>query len=568
MREESIAEKTGGGCFKRFQVPIDSYTLPERFTFPFYYEPHPLCLLAVEALQTHLKEQREWKHDFGFDAYVDAPNVGKMFGVLLVRNQAGEVGYLTAFSGKLAGVNLHKGFVPPVVDILEMDSFYRKGEKEIMAINEQVWALEKLPDYLACKSMLSAEEQQAAEEIAAKKAEVKAAKQARKTKRLEGQETLDADAFELLEKQLNHESSQMHFGQKDLNRSWKQRLETRRAELAAFESEINKLKKARKQRSYDLQQEIFDQYQFLNIEGETKSLMDIFVETPLQVPPSGAGECALPKMLQYAFKHDMQPLAMAEFWWGQSPNSEIRKHGFFYPSCKGKCEPILTHMLDGMTLDESPIKYLSTKEKEIDVIYEDEVMAVIHKPADLLSVPGRNSSDSVSERMTERFPNMTGPVMVHRLDRATSGLMLIAKTKDAHKALQEQFLTHTIKKRYLSVLKGIVEKDEGTIDLPLRVDLEDRPRQLVCYTHGKPAQTKWKVLDRKDGLTRIYFYPITGRTHQLRVHAAHPLGLNVPMVGDDLYGQRADRLYLHAETIEFLHPVTKEKMSFQRDAEF
>ncbi|PIB35298.1 RNA pseudouridine synthase [Reichenbachiella sp. 5M10] len=565
MSQQTEIEKS---CFKRFQQPIEAYALPERFTFPFYYEPHPLCLVAVDELQTHLKEQNEWKHDFGFDAYVDAPNVGKMFGVLLVRNANGEVGYLSAFSGKLAGSNLHKGFVPPVVDILEIDSFYRKGEEEIMAINRQVWALEQAEDYLRCKSLLASEEKQSAEEIAEMKAQVKAAKQARKTHRWEAEQQLSPEEYVQLTARLNHESSQMHFAQKDLSREWKQRLDARRTELARYETEIKALKVARKQRSYDLQQEIFDQYQFLNIDGETKGLMDIFENTPLKVPPSGAGECALPKMLQYAFKHGMEPLGMAEFWWGQSPSSEIRKHGYFYPSCKGKCEPILSHMLLGMELDESPIQYLSTEDKEVKIIYEDDVMAVIHKPADLLSVPGRNSSDSVSERMHAKYPDMTGPVMVHRLDRATSGLMLIAKTKDAHKALQEQFLTHTIKKRYVALLEGIIEEDYGQIDLPLRVDLEDRPRQLVCHEYGKPARTDWKVIDRVNGQTRVHFHPITGRTHQLRVHAAHAEGLNTPMVGDDLYGKRADRLHLHAESIEFLHPVTREKMSFQVDADF
>ena len=259
---------------------------------------------------------------------------------------------------------------------------------------------------------------------------------------------------------------------------------------------------------------------------------------------------------------------MAEFWWGQSPNSEIKKHGHFYPACRGKCEPILGHMLSGIEMDENPMLTNPALGKELPIVYEDEYLAIFNKPSEFLSVPGKNISDSVYERAKTLYPDAKGPLIVHRLDMSTSGLMLIAKTKEVHQHLQSQFLKRTVKKRYVALLDGIVKIPSGEIYLPLRVDLDDRPRQLVCYEHGKTALTYFETIDTKKRQTKVYFYPVTGRTHQLRVHAAHPLGLNTPIVGDDLYGIKGNRLHLHAESITFRHPISKEVVTFQVDAEF
>ena len=294
----------------------------------------------------------------------------------------------------------------------------------------------------------------------------------------------------------------------------------------------------------------------------------IFKETPQLTPPAAAGECAAPKLLQYAFENELKPLAMAEFWWGKTPKSAIRKHRQFYPACQGKCQPILGHMLIGMKVDENPLLNNPAKGKKINIIYEDDELLVINKPTEFLSVPGKTIQDSVYERMKIQFPKATGPLIVHRLDMSTSGLMLIAKTKDTHKNLQRQFIKRSVKKRYVALLDGLVNEDHGFIDLPLRLDIDDRPRQLVCYEHGKSAHTKWKVIERKNNQTKIHFYPITGRTHQLRVHSAHSKGLNMPIVGDDLYGKRSNRLHLHAESVEFEHPISKKLMNFQVEAEF
>ena len=272
--------------------------------------------------------------------------------------------------------------------------------------------------------------------------------------------------------------------------------------------------------------------------------------------------------MQYAFSHNLEPVAMAEFWWGQSPNKEIRKHKQFYPACQRKCKPILTHMLAGMELDTDPLLQNPAIGKELETIFEDEQLIVIYKPAEFLSVPGIHIQDSVYTRIKQQINNISGPIIVHRLDMSTSGLLVLAKNKKAHKNLQSQFIKKTVQKRYTALLDGITTEDKGTINLPLRVDLDDRPRQLVCFEHGKPAETNWEVIERKNGKTKVHFYPISGRTHQLRVHAAHKLGLNIPIIGDDLYGQKADRLYLHADTLEFMHPTTKQQLKFYKKADF
>ena len=331
-----------------------------------------------------------------------------------------------------------------------------------------------------------------------------------------------------------------------------------------FSHKINAIKENRRVKSAELQQQLFENYAFLNQSGELKSLGKIFNGNP----PAGAGECAAPKLLHYAFQHELKPIAMAEFWWGQSPKSEVRKHQQFYPACTGKCEPILAHMLAGIELENNPFLVNSAEGKELEIVFEDDYLVVVNKPSEFLSVPGKQVVDSVYTRMKQQFPDATGPLVVHRLDMSTSGLLLIAKSSEIHKKLQSQFIKRQIKKRYVALLDGILNEDNGIINLPLRVDLDNRPNQIVCYEHGKNAETHWEVVSRINNRTLIYFYPITGRTHQLRVHAAHSLGLNAPIVGDDLYGNKANRLHLHAESITFQHPITKEKMTLSVPADF
>ncbi len=553
--------------FTPFLSDVRTIELPKKFNYPFYYSPHTLSLVACKELQDYLKTQTDFKHNFGFDENDKSLQIGKMFGVLVVKNQAGELGYLSAFSGKLADENHHKRFVPPVFDLLEKDNFFRIGEVEVNNITLQIQALENEESYLQLKANLASLKQEIEAEIGLKKQALKASKKQRDEKRAHAKTTFNATEQLLLIEQLKTESirEQLHVKQfiRDINLKYaeNEKLFLKKAQV------IIQLKEERATKSSRLQKEIFEQYTFLNQAQKTKSLLEIFSKTVFQTPPAGAGECAAPKLLQYAFLNNLQPICMAEFWWGKSPSSEVRLHGQYYPACRGKCEPILAHMLEGISIEKNPMLEQASV-KEIPVVYEDDYLLLVNKPPEFLSVPGKELKDSVFERMRLKYPNASGPLLVHRLDMSTSGLLLVAKTEEIYKHLQSQFIRRIVKKSYIALLDGIVNKLEGDISLPLRVDLEDRPKQLVCYEHGKNAYTKYKIIGIENGKTRIQFFPITGRTHQLRVHAAHHLGLNCPILGDDLYGNKGKRLYLHAQWIQFKHPITKELVTFSCDAEF
>lgn len=552
-------------CFVPFSSSVDQIALPERFTFPFYYQPHPLSELAAQDLQQRI-EQIQLNHNFGLKEGQQGMVIGKMFGVLVVQTEDGTLGYLSAFSGKLANENHHEGFVPPVFDMLKKDGFFRKEEAHLNAINAELEQLESSADLAEAKVQWHEMQAQSEKEIAAHRQLIITGKAERKAIRQEAAKTKSAEELAELEQALVKQSLDHQYQFKRLTKHWRERLAESPYELI-FEK-IDALKAERKQRSAALQKRLFDEYQFLNAKGERQSLLDIFSPENGVVPPAGAGECAAPKLLHYAFKNGLKPIAVAEFWWGASPKSEVRKHGQFYPACRGKCEPILGHMLQGLQVDPNPMLVDPGLGKTLEIVYEDEHMLAINKPAEFLSVPGKTILDSVQARVKAWYPDATGPLIVHRLDMSTSGLLLIAKTKDVHKKLQSQFLKRTVKKRYVALLDGELSQDSGEIALPLRVDFHDRPRQLVCYEHGKLAKTLWQKVNVKDGKTLVYFFPITGRTHQLRVHAAHHLGLNAPIVGDDLYGTVADRLHLHAEQIEFVHPVSRKAMLLQVEAPF
>lgn len=535
-----------------FPTPAVQLDLPEKFTYPFHYTPHPLCLTAAEEVQKYLQSKEEWKSDL---------QQGKMFGVLIVQTTQGEIGYLAAFSGILAGKNLHDYFVPPIYDLQEPDGFFRIEEDQISAINVRIRELQASEGFRSAHNNLAATISLAEKAISAAKAAFEESRQRREERR-----NCHPDESELASmiRESQHQKAEL----KRLKKQWNERIAVLQAEADMFDREIERLKTERKTRSAALQQELFRQFRILNAKGEIRDLCDLFKDTVQQVPPAGAGECAAPKLLQYAYLHRLKPVAMAEFWWGDSPKTEIRHHGYFYPACKGKCEPILKHMLQGVEVAENPLLNDLHRDRELDILYEDEWLLVVDKPAGMLSVPSKTAADSVYDRLRKRYPDATGPMIVHRLDMATSGLLMVAKTKEVHQNLQAQFKNRTVKKRYTALLDGVIPTDEGCIDLPLCLDPLDRPRQIVSYKHGKPALTKYKVLARSQVQTRIAFFPLTGRTHQLRVHASHPLGLNTPITGDELYGKGADRLYLHAGFLEFRHPVTKEIIQLEKNAAF
>lgn len=552
--------------FTRFTSDIDHYSLPEKFTFPFYYQPHPLCVLAAKQLQQHLTTQQEWQHDFGVDG--NEAGTGKMFGVLLVKSPQGEIGFLSAFSGKIADKNLLPGFVPPVFDMLAEESFFRSDLACITELNSAVKEQQSNPKLAQLKQTLNQLEQDYQDEEHAQRQAIIAGRAARKAQREHGEQTLDKTALDALLIDLSKQSVAEKNVLKYLKLEWEERIAAVKAELDVLLSSLNQLKQQRKQLSNALQNKLFAQYRFLNGRGEEQSLAAIFAPTTSPTPPAGAGECAAPKLLHYAFKHGFEPLALAEFWWGVSPKSEIRQHQQFYPSCNSKCQPILGHMLQGLKVDDNPLEENWAEDKELEILFEDDALVVVNKPSGLLSVPGKTITDSAYTRLQQRYPDVEGPFVIHRLDMATSGLLVFALTKRANKSLQKQFISRSVEKRYVALLEGEVEQQNGQIKLPMRGDPVDRPRQLVCFEHGKPAETYWEKISTINGRSKLYLYPKTGRTHQLRVHCAHHLGLNLPMVGDGLYGEKADRLHLRAERLEFEHPYSKERLTFSAEAEF
>ena len=538
----------------RFTTSISNIPLPERFTYPFCYTPHPLCVMAAEEVQHYLSKQSEWQEEL---------SQGKMFGVLIVQTKDGSIGYLTAFSGILAGKNIHPYFVPPVYDLLQSQGFFKIEEENISAINHRIRRLEEDKKYIDLRSNLTQTTQSAQDALSIAKTQLKEAKDKRELLRKTGQLNAKEEA------ELIRESQFQKAEYKRLERSWKDKIASLQVEAGNWEKQIQELKTERKVRSAALQQQLFEQFRMLNYRGEAITLCDIFEQTVHKTPPAGAGECAAPKLLQQAYLHHWKPIAMAEFWWGNSPKNEVRHHGYYYPACKGKCEPILRHMLQGLEVEANPMQQEAERGNEkLNIVYEDQWLLIINKPAGMLSVPGKERQTSIYDLARKAYPEAEGPMIVHRLDMATSGLLIIAKDKKTHQHLQAQFKNRSIRKKYIALLDGIVPEDEGTIELPLCPNPLDRPRQMVDTQYGKPAITYYQVLERTDKYTRIAFSPHTGRTHQLRVHAAHPSGLHCPIIGDELYGKKDKRLYLHAESIEFTHPVNGQSMCITEKADF
>lgn len=555
-------------CFIPFKKDVSNEKLPDRFTYPFQYQPHPIALQAAQELQEYLTTQSSWIHQFWTPSDQQPKPIGKMFGVLVVKNHQNQIGYLTAFSGILSNRTLLEKFVPPIYNRKSDQNIFLTIEKETSAINDRIEFLNNSTKLDQFKTELEKNVATSQNILLEEKKKLKLAKKKRDEKRIQFKDQLNDEDFESLLSSLRKESMNLDYDFKKLSKSWKVSLQEIKNKIQEIENEIESLKKERKLKSTQLQDALFEEYHMLNYNGDSKSLLEIFENWSNNKPPSGAGDCAAPKLIQYAFKNGYHPIALAEFWWGKSPQLEVRKHKLFYPACKSKCEPILSHMLTGLALDENPIEQISTSILNIEKVFEDQDILIINKPANLLSVPGKRIKDSVFTRLKLEYPNATGPMLAHRLDMSTSGLMVISKSLEVHRVLQKQFTDRTVQKRYVAVLDGLPNKEHEIIDLPLRVDLDHRPHQVVCSTHGKSATTKWEVIDQKNGKTRVHFFPVTGRTHQLRVHASHPDGLNCPIVGDDLYGIPDSRLHLHAESIAFIHPTTGKEVSFQKSPDF
>ena len=526
--------------------------LPQRFTCPYCYEPHPLALMAVEHVQRYVATRDDWAEELG---------AGKMLGVLVAQDAQGRLGFLAAFSGNLAGSVHHDYFVPPVYDLLDPQGEFKRGEAHITAINHEVDRLKHSPILAAMLKRESDAKRQMADEVSAFKAMMAQHKLTRDQRRQDP--GITAAQLEALLNQSRFEKAEL--------RRIRQRHEERQREIteeiADYNRHIDELKSRRKAMSEALQERIFRFFVVSNALGERRDLVEVF--RPLgTLPPAGAGECCAPRLLNFAYNIGLKPVCMAEFWWGASPVGEVRHHGHFYPACRSKCKPILDFMLQGLDVEENALGQPLDSDMALDVVLDDQWLTVLNKPSGMLTVPGKLLEDSLLTRFQAAYPGAVGPIVVHRLDQETSGLVIFAKDKATHKSMQQQFENHSIKKRYIALLDGLVERDEGVIDLPLLPDIDDRPRQRVDFGHGKPAVSRYQVLERSSGRTRVAFEPLTGRTHQLRVHASHPLGLNCPIVGDRLYGTAATRLMLHAERITFTHPATGQPITLDCPPDF
>lgn len=578
------------------QVLLSGIDIPERMNNPLDYQPHPLCIAVCKELQTYLSKREDWREEI---------DKGKMFGVLIVENAqpepgASKIGYLAAYSGQIGGRSDWDDFVPAVFDYLQPDGHFKTHEAEISDINQRIKQLDGNEHIKEAKSLILQLQEERKQTIAAYQEKMKEAKAKRDARRKTGNLTPEEEAEMVKESQFM--KAELRRLKKSL--SEKTTLET---EYEVFQADILRLKQLRKTLSDTLQQWLFSQFRMQNHEGEIKDLQEIFRDAALRdypqatlatsriaalkmVPPAGSGECCEPKLLQYAYLHGYRPLQMAMFWWGESPKEEIRHHLQFYPACNGKCKPILHWMLPDRVFDSK-----IAEKQALETLYEDDQLAVIYKPSGLLSVPGKDSSQpSVYSIMRKKYPAASSPLIVHRLDMATSGLMIIAKTDFAYHRLQKEFLHHRVQKKYIAIIgckdqeacdkiwekakkeelkeegKSSISAEKQKISLPLMPDYLDRPRQIVNHDQGKEAITEYEVLDRIDAThLRLALYPKTGRTHQLRVHCAHHEGLNAPILGDPLYGnEKASRLHLHAEEITFEHPLTGKKMTITRKADF
>ena len=579
------------------QALLSGIHIPERMNNPLDYQPHPLCIAVCKELQAYLSKREDWREEI---------EKGKMFGVLIVENAqpasgASKIGYLAAYSGQIGGRSDWDDFVPAVFDYLQPDGYFKIHEAEISDINQRIKQLEGNEHIKEAKSLILQLQEERKQTIAAYQEKMKEAKAKRDARRKTGNLTPEE------EDEMVKESQFMKAELRRLKKSLSEKT-TLETEYEVFQADILRLKQLRKTLSDALQQWLFSQFRMQNHEGKMKDLLEIFRDAALRdypqatlatsriaalkmVPPAGSGECCEPKLLQYAYLHGYRPLQMAMFWWGESPKEEIRHHLQFYPACNGKCKPILHWMLPDRVFDSKIAEKLT-----LETLYEDDQLAVIYKPSGLLSVPGKDSSQpSVYSIMRKKYPAANSPLIVHRLDMATSGLMIIAKTDFAYHRLQKEFLHHRVQKKYIAIIgckdqeacdkiwekakkKEMKEEEERSsiatekqkISLPLMPDYLDRPRQIVNHEQGKEAITEYEVLDRIDAThLRLALYPKTGRTHQLRVHCAHHEGLNAPILGDPLYGnEKASRLHLHAEEITFEHPLTGKEINIKREADF
>ncbi len=542
--------------FHPLAIPDEAERRP--FTDPFAYVPTAECEAAADAVRTHVSsEHPDW---------ADELSLGKMFGVLVCKSPEGKTGFLAAFSGTVAGRLTHDWFVPPVLDFERPDGVFKTEERAISDINKQIDSLARAPGLVKAKEELAELKTLAATEIKKAKDDYALHRQERRELR-----SLHPDRADDLDRQSQFEKAEI----KRLSKRWDEKIAARQSVVSMADSQIKSLKDERVRRSNILQRWLFSRMRLHCADGSVVSVHDIFSRFTHTVPPSGSGDCCAPRLLNFAFANGFQPISMAEFWVGQSPRGEIRVDGQFYPACQPKCAPLLRRMLMGSDFEPSHSliaprlvsrQTTSVADSRIEILWEDDWLMAVNKPSGLITVSDNPDVDSLMRRVLALRPYISGPGYVHRLDQPTSGIVLIAKDKATHQLMQALFESRQVSKRYVALLEGRPSQSSGEVCLPLMPNPDDRPRQMVDFIRGKAAVTTYEVKESastKDGKmqTLIYFYPHTGRTHQLRVHAASPLGLGCPIVGDNLYGRLADRLMLHADSVEFAHPRTGSRVA-------
>ena len=525
----------------RFAHDVGGIELPPRFTYPMRYVPHELCRVAAAEVMDYALGQEAWH---------DELMAGKMLGVLVVRVGDRDLGYLAAFSGNLAHSTTHPYFVPPVYDLQDPLGIFRAGEAEINDVSARIKQLEASDGYRDAMDQVFRAMEDGDRAIAVARAHFLEKRNERHALRDSG--SLSAEEAEALTRESQFQKAEL----RRMRKKQKEHIANLQKRVEGYEANIARLKKQRKLMSEQLQRQLFELYVVKNAKGESRNVSDIFYKRLHSLPPGGTGECCAPKLLQYAFLHDLRPVCMAEFWVGRSPLGEVRHHGHFYQACRSKCLPLLEFMLQGLELDNAWSCGDGASDR-VRVVHDDEWLMIVEKPSGMLTVPGADDdATSLQDIVRKMLPRATGPLIVHRLDQDTSGLVMIAKSKRVHKQLQQLFEKHRIHKQYMALLDGTPARARGTIVLPLIPDVDDRPRQRVDMEHGKTAITKFEVVEYRNDKTLVSFTPLTGRTHQLRVHASHPLGLNCPITGDMLYGTASSRLFLHACSLSFDHPGT------------
>ncbi|MGM9712955.1 MAG: pseudouridine synthase [Prevotella sp.] len=524
--------------------------LPERLNCPFYYEPADICKEVWDIVRKDIESMEEWREEI---------SGGKMFGVMVVRTADGKTGFLKAYSGQIGGREDWKGWVPAVFDYLSPDGYFVRREAEITEINRTIDNEECSMRVSMMRARLARAQEEAARKIDEYRRMMAESKMERDIRREKGEP----------EEALIRESQFQKAELKRLKTTLAAETKPLEDSMREHDMRMATLRKRRKEMSDSLQQWLFSNFIMTNSRGERRSLLDIFANTPQHIPPSGAGECCAPKLLQYAFTHGMKPVAMAEFWWGRSPAGEIRHHLSHYPACQGKCRPILDFMLQGLDVEPNPLEADETVTHH-NIIYSDEWIVIIDKPAGMLSVPGKGIRLSAQEILCQELScGDDGLLCIHRLDMQTSGLQMFARTAEVQREMQRRFAMRQVRKSYTALLDGEYHgPEEGVVALPLAADYINRPRQKVDYEHGKEAVTEYHVEEISGSTTRITLYPHTGRTHQLRIHCAHSDGLSIPIVGDDLYGHHASRLMLHATTLDFCHPVMGKAMHIEAKCPF